>query len=84
MAEVAGQPAYAESWNVYPFNSGYFMCVAVKGVDAEKLRLHLLEEYGVGLISTSPTDIRVAFSCLEVDEIEPLFECLHRAVQELV
>ncbi|MDE0886681.1 MAG: aminotransferase class I/II-fold pyridoxal phosphate-dependent enzyme [Myxococcota bacterium] len=84
VAEVAGQPAYAESWNVYPFNSGYFMCVAVKGVDAEKLRLHLLEEYGVGLISTSPTDIRVAFSCLEVDEIEPLFECLHRAVQELV
>ncbi len=84
VAEVASRPAYAESWEVYPFNSGYFMCVAVKGVDAEKLRVYLLDEYGVGLISTSETDIRVAFSCLEVDEIEPLFECLHKAIQELV
>ena len=81
--EVANAPRFRESWEVYPFNSGYFMCVAVKGVDAEKLRVHLLDQYGVGLISTSPTDIRIAFSCLEVPEIEPLFELLHRGVQEL-
>jgi hypothetical protein len=37
----------------------------------------------VGLISTSPTDIRVAFSCLEVEEIEPLFEVVHQAIGEL-
>ena len=55
----------------------------MKGVDAEKLRVHLLDEYGVGLIATSATDIRVAFSCLEVDEVEPLFEALHEAIQEL-
>ncbi len=83
VAEVAAQPRYAESWDVYPFNSGYFMCVEVKGVDAEKLRVHLLDQYGVGLIATSGSDIRVAFSCLEVDQVEPLFELLHRAVQEL-
>ena len=81
--EIANQPRFAESWDVYPFNSGYFMCVKVKGVDSEKLRVHLLDAYGVGLISTSPTDIRVAFSCLEVEEVEPLFEALHKAVQEL-
>jgi aspartate/methionine/tyrosine aminotransferase len=81
--EVASAPRFAESWDVYPFNSGYFMCVKVKGVDSEKLRVHLLDEYGVGLISTSPTDIRVAFSCLEVEEVEPLFEALHKAIQEL-
>jgi aspartate/methionine/tyrosine aminotransferase len=81
--EIANQPRFAESWDVYPFNSGYFMCVKVKGVDSEKLRVHLLDAYGVGLISTSPTDIRVAFSCLEVEEVEPLFEALHEAVQEL-
>jgi len=80
---VVNQPRYAESWEVYPFNSGYFMCVRVKGVDSEKLRLHLLDQYGVGLISTSPTDIRVAFSCLEVEDVEPLFELLHKAIQEL-
>ena len=52
---------------MYPFNAGYFMCIRVKGVDAEKLRLHLLEKYGVGVIAMGATDIRVAFSCLELD-----------------
>lgn len=81
--EIANLPRYAESWTTYPFNSGYFMLVKVDGVDAEKLRLHLLEEHGVGLIATSPTDIRVAFSCLEATDVEPLFEALHLAVQTL-
>ena len=81
--EVAGASRFAESWDVYPFNSGYFMCVRVKGVDAEALRVHLLDQHGVGLISTSDSDIRVAFSCLEVEEIEPLFELLHRGIEEL-
>jgi hypothetical protein len=80
---VANQPRFAESWEVYPFNSGYFMLVRVLGVDAEKLRVHLLDNYWTGLIATSPTDIRVAFSCLEVEDVEPLFETLHEAVQKL-
>lgn len=82
--EVANAPRFAESWDVYPFNSGYFMCIDVKGVDAEKLRLHLLSEYGVGLIATSPTDLRIAFSCLETEEVEPLFEDVHKAIQHLL
>ena len=81
--EVVQRPEFRESFTAYPFNSGYFMCVQVAGVDAEKLRVHLLDRHGVGLVATSPTDIRVAFSCLELDEIEPLFETLHQAVQEL-
>ncbi|MBW2382330.1 MAG: aminotransferase class I/II-fold pyridoxal phosphate-dependent enzyme [Deltaproteobacteria bacterium] len=81
--EVARAPRFSESWDVYPFNSGYFMCVRVKGVEAERLRVHLLDEYGVGLIATAPEDIRIAFSCLEVEEVEPLFEALHKAIQEL-
>jgi aspartate/methionine/tyrosine aminotransferase len=80
---VAGAPRFAESWEVYPFNSGYFMLIKVKGVDAEKLRVHLLDAYATGLIATSPTDIRVAFSCLEREDVEPLFETLHKAIQEL-
>jgi len=81
--EIANQPKFAESFSVYPFNSGYFMLVKVEGIDAEKLRVHLLDEHGVGLIATSRTDIRVAFSCLEASDIEPLFEALHQAIQEL-
>jgi aspartate/methionine/tyrosine aminotransferase len=81
--EVANAPRFRESFEPYPFNSGYFMCVRLIGVDAEKLRVHLLERHGVGLVSTSPTDLRVAFSCLEVEDVEPLFELVHRAIQEL-
>jgi aspartate/methionine/tyrosine aminotransferase len=81
--EVANDPRFAESWDVYPFNSGYFMCVAVKGVEAEKVRLQLLDTYGIGVIATGPTDIRIAFSCLEVGEVEPLFEDLHKAIQDM-
>ena len=81
--EVANQEKFAESWSVYPFNSGYFMLVKVNGVDAEKLRIHLLDEHQVGLIATSATDIRVAFSCLDVNDVEPLFDALHQAIQEL-
>jgi hypothetical protein len=43
-----------------------------------------LEAHGTGLIATGPSDIRIAFSCLELEEVEPLFETLHRAIQELV
>ena len=81
---VASAPRFRESWEVYPFNSGYFMCLAVKGVDAERVRQELLARHGIGVVATSATDLRVAFSCLEVDEIEPLFEALHRTIQELL
>jgi hypothetical protein len=82
--EVANAPRFRESWETYPFNSGYFMCVKVKQVPAEKVRVHLLEQHGIGLVAEGETDLRVAFSCLELAEIEPLFEALHRAIQELI
>lgn len=81
--EVVHREKYRASFSPYPFNSGYFMCVALRGVDAETTRVRLLERFGVGLIAAGATDIRVAFSCLELEEIEPLFETLHEAVQEL-
>ncbi len=81
--EVANDPRFQSSWDVYPFNSGYFMCVKTKGADAEAVRLQLLDRDGIGVISVGKSDVRVAFSCLELDEIEPLFEALHLAIQEL-
>lgn len=80
---VAHDPRFAQSWDVYPFNSGYFMLLKVKGVDAGTLREHLLDKHATGLISTSATDLRVAFSCLEVNQVEPLFEVVHAAIIEL-
>ena len=83
LREVVYRAKYRPLWDVYPFNAGYFMCIRVKGVDAEQLRLHLLEKYGVGVIAMGATDIRVAFSCLEVGQIEPLFECVAEAIGDL-
>jgi aspartate/methionine/tyrosine aminotransferase len=80
---VARDPRYAPSWDVYPFNSGYFMLIKVKGVDAGKLREHLLDKHATGLICTASTDLRIAFSCLEVEQVAPLFETVHTAIQEL-
>ena len=36
-----------------------------------------------GLIATGGSDLRIAFSCLELDDVEPLFEVIHRGIQEL-
>ena len=81
--QVANAPRFAESWRVYPFNSGYFMLIEVKGVEAERLRVHLLDQHGVGLIATGKHDLRIAFSCLEVGDVEALFELVHQGIQEL-
>ena len=81
--EVVYQPKYARHWDVYPFNAGYFMCLRVKGVEAERLRVHLLEKYGAGVIAMGQTDVRIAFSCLELGQIEPLFEAIAQAIAEL-
>jgi aspartate/methionine/tyrosine aminotransferase len=81
--EVLRRPEFQEAWTPYPFNSGYFMCVKLHGVDAEALRLHVLHKHGTGVIASGGTDIRVAFSCLELDEIQVVFETLHQAWKEL-
>ncbi len=74
---------YGEAWDYYPFNSGYFMCLKLKTVTAEQLRLHLLDQYGVGTIALGETDLRVAFSCIEEANVEHLFDLIHSGVQDL-
>ena len=83
MKEVLRNPKYAESFDVYPFNSGYFMCIRLKDVNAEQLRLHLLENYGTGLISIGAKNIRIAFSCLEITDVEPLFDIILSGINDL-
>jgi DNA-binding transcriptional MocR family regulator len=81
--EVLADPKYAEAWTVYPFNSGYFMCIRVKHVNAEALRVHLLKQYGVGTIANNDTDLRIAFSCLEVEQIQDVFDLLLQGWSDL-
>ncbi|MBI9074222.1 MAG: aminotransferase class I/II-fold pyridoxal phosphate-dependent enzyme [Desulfatibacillum sp.] len=81
--KVLADPKFADAWDVYPFNSGYFMCLKMKTVNAETLRVHLLNQYGVGLISLGPTDLRVAFSCLEEQDVQELFDTVLAGVRDL-
>jgi aspartate/methionine/tyrosine aminotransferase len=80
---VLSNSEYTKAWTVYPFNSGYFMCIRLKTVNAELLRCHLLEKYGVGLISIGDKDLRIAFSCLEEGEIPELFNIILQGVKDL-
>ena len=81
--EVLDSGKYDQEWDYYPFNSGYFMCLKLKTVDAEKLRVHLLDKYGVGTISIGKTDLRIAFSCIAEENIQELFDLIHQAVLDL-
>jgi len=81
--EVLQNEKYNDAWTYYPFNSGYFMCLKIKKVNAETLRQHILNEFGIGVISVGDTDIRVAFSCIEVDDIKELFDLIYQGVKNL-
>lgn len=81
--EVLSSDKYEGAWDVYPFNSGYFMCLRLRNVDAEKLRQHLLENYGLGVIALGESDIRVAFSCLELDNIQEVFDIIYAGINDL-
>ena len=82
--EVLRRPEFAGLWEPYPFNAGYFMCLKLKGLDAETYRKHLLEKYGVGVIADGDRDIRVAFSAVELDQLEDLYLVMASAARDLL
>ena len=85
--EVTKSVVYAEQyqshWQAYDFNSGYFMAIKVKDVNPETLRQHLIEKYSIGVIALNETDIRIAFSCVEKDDIPHVFDSIAKAIDDL-
>lgn len=81
--KVVFDKKYTDCWDVYPFNSGYFMCLRIKDINANDLRKHLLMNYEVGTISIGNTDLRVAFSCLDLAQVEDVFDIIAKGVREL-
>jgi phosphoenolpyruvate carboxykinase (GTP) len=81
---ILGSPEYAELWEPYPFNAGYFMCLKLKGIDAETFRKLLLEKYGVGVIADGERDIRIAFSSVDEGQLEDLYTVLAAAARDLL
>jgi hypothetical protein len=57
------------------------MCIRLKTVSAETLRIHLLDQYGVGLIALGESNLRVAFSCMEEADVEKLFDTIFQGVK---
>lgn len=79
--ELCSRGSAAELWKAYPFRAGYFICIETKA-DAQALRQHLLDDYGIGVIALNSHLIRIALPCLEEPEIRTLFALLDRAVGE--
>lgn len=79
--EVLASHADDQLLKPLPFNSGYFMTFCCEG-DAEVLRLHLLDTYGIGAISIQGTYLRIAFSSVDVEQIEELYDMLYKAAGE--
>jgi aspartate/methionine/tyrosine aminotransferase len=81
--EACRKTEYADCWDVYPFNSGYFMCLRVKNVEAEAVRQYLLEHHGVGAIALGKTELRIAFSCLTEAQIPVVFKAAADSIRAL-
>ena len=79
---LKAHPEYAASFEVMPFNSGYFMCVKPRGVDAEAVRKRLIEAYSTGTIVLSGL-IRLAFSTIPKAKLGTLFANVHAAIADL-
>ncbi len=83
LERVLQNPKYNEAWSVYPFNSGYFMCLHINKISARDLRVYMLDKYGVGAIAINDTDLRIAFSCIKKEDMQELFDTILQAWQDL-
>jgi aspartate/methionine/tyrosine aminotransferase len=79
---LAENPKYEDAFEVMPFNSGYFMCVRPKGIDAESVRKHLIDKYSTGTIVLSGL-IRLAFSTIPRCKLAELFANVYSAINDL-
>jgi phosphoenolpyruvate carboxykinase (GTP) len=74
-------PKYKEFFTALPYNSGYFMCIQLKGLDAEEIRKLLLVKYDTGVISLKDK-LRIAYSAVKKEDIKQLFENIYLACKE--
>lgn len=80
---VASDARYAALWEVYPSHAGYFTCLNLKSANAETVRQRLLTEHGIGTIALGETELRIAYSCLDVSDIETVFETIAGVIEAL-
>jgi aspartate/methionine/tyrosine aminotransferase len=84
LKETFKNEKYGEYFEAVPFNSGYFMCVRLKkNLNAEQVRLQLLNHYSTGVIVLGNV-IRLAFSAVPKSKIPTLMENLYNACKDVV
>jgi aspartate/methionine/tyrosine aminotransferase len=66
-----------------PFNSGYFMSLHLTGINAEQLRVKLLQEKQIGTIAIDQETLRIAFSSLDEDKIEIVYSAIYETAEQL-
>jgi aspartate/methionine/tyrosine aminotransferase len=66
-----------------PFNSGYFMSFRCVGINAERLRVDLLNRHGIGTIAFGTEYLRVAFASMDAEQIEPAYRAIYDAATTL-
>lgn len=74
---------YVEYFENLPFNSGYFMCVKLKNLDADKVWGVLLNKYSTGVICYGEKNLlRIAFASTPTDKLEELFNNIYFACKD--
>ncbi len=81
--KVLKREEFSKAWEVYPCNAGYFVALKLKENIAEELRLILLKKYKVGIIAINDHDIRIAFSCIDEENIEELVAMIYKAFNDI-
>jgi len=67
-----------------PFNSGYFMSLNCNGINAEELRQKFLTEKGIGTIAIDENTLRIAFSSIDEELINDVYEAIYATADEMV
>jgi len=74
---------YDRYFEALPFNSGYFMCVRLRNLDADKVWETLLNKYSTGVICYGDKGLlRIAFASTPLDKIEKLFGNIYAACRD--
>lgn len=82
-AVLEANPEFGQYFEALPFNSGYFMCVRLKGLDADMVWKKLLDKYSTGVICYSDQKLlRIAFASTPLEKIEKLFRNIYSACRE--
>jgi len=73
---------YKNYFELIPSNSGYFFCIKPKMYDCDNLRLNLINDYGIGVISTGGV-LRIALSSLKKSSIKYLLDSIAKEIKKL-